>query len=97
MQDVVRRTGSEDFTDTAAVMRNLDLVITCDSAPAHLAGALGVPVWIALAAMSDWRWLSQREDSPWYPTLRLFRQKRQGDWDEVFGRITAEMAGLVRK
>ena len=87
----------EDFTDTAAAMRNLDLVITCDSAPAHLAGALGVPVWIALSSMSDWRWLSQREDSPWYPTLRLFRQKRQGDWDDVFGRITAEMAGLAGK
>ena len=68
----------ENFADTAAVMCNLDLVITCDSAPAHLAGALGVPVWVALSAMCDWRWLMEREDSPWYPTLRLFRQKRAG-------------------
>jgi tetratricopeptide (TPR) repeat protein/predicted O-methyltransferase YrrM len=87
----------EDFTDTAAVMKNLDLVITCDSAPAHLAGALGVPVWVALSAMSDWRWLKERDDSPWYPTLRLFRQKKLGDWQEVFGRMTAEVAGLLRK
>src|SRR5262249_23681904 len=62
------------FMDTAAVMKNLDLVITSDTAIAHLAGALGVPVWVALPQVPDWRWLLGREDSPWYPTMRLFRQ-----------------------
>jgi hypothetical protein len=58
---------------------------------AHLAGALGVPVWLALPFACDWRWLSGRDDSPWYPTMRLFRQKRWGDWDEVFERMAAEL------
>jgi tetratricopeptide (TPR) repeat protein len=75
------------FMDTAAVMKNLDLVITSDSAVAHLAGALGVPVWIALPFDSEFRWLLDREDSPWYPTMRLFRQKAAGDWDSVFSAI----------
>jgi len=87
----------DDFTDTAAAMRNLDLVITCDSAPAHLAGALGVPVWVPLATMCDWRWLTKRDDSPWYPTMRLFRQKRLGDWDEVFGRVEREAKELLAR
>ena len=87
----------EDFTDTAAAMKCLDLIITCDSAPAHVAGALGVPAWVALAAMSDWRWLKDRDDSPWYPTLRLFRQRKLGDWCEVFERITAALAGNLRE
>ena len=77
----------DDFMDTAAIMKNLDLVITADTAVAHLAGSLGVPVWVALATVSDWRWLLGREDSPWYPTMRLFRQERSGDWDQVFGRM----------
>jgi tetratricopeptide (TPR) repeat protein len=75
------------FMDTAAVMRNLDLVVTADTAVAHLAGALGVPVWVALAKVSDWRWLLDREDSPWYPTMRLFRQETAGEWGPVFGRV----------
>ncbi len=70
-------------------MCNLDLVIAVDTAAVHCAGALGVPVWVALAFLPDWRWLWQREDSPWYPTMRLFRQKTAGDWDEVFERIVA--------
>ncbi len=61
------------FMDTAAVMMNLDLVVTCDTVTAHLAGALGVPVWVALSAAPRWRWPRDREDSPWYPTMRLFR------------------------
>jgi hypothetical protein len=81
-----------DFMDTAAVMRNLDLVITSDSSIAHLAGALGVPIWVAIPVAADWRWLNEREDSPWYPTMRLFRQKRWGDWDEVFARMAGELA-----
>ena len=81
----------DDMMDTAAVMKNLDLVIVVDSALAHLAGALGVPVWVALPFAPDWRWLRGRDDSPWYPTMRLFRQRRWGDWDEVFERIEAEL------
>ena len=66
------------FMDTAAIMRNLHLVVTVDTAIAHLAGALGVPVWTAIAAIPDWRWLLDREDSPWYPTMRIFRQQTLG-------------------
>jgi ADP-heptose:LPS heptosyltransferase len=73
--------------DTAAVMMNLDLVVTADTVIAHLAGALGVPVWIALPTVPDWRWLLGREDSPWYPSARLFRQERRDDWGPVFRRI----------
>ncbi len=76
--------GLGDFQTPAAVMRNLDLVISCDSAPAHLAGALGVPVWLAITVVPDWRWMLNRQDSPWYPTMRLFRQTRLGDWGGVF-------------
>jgi tetratricopeptide (TPR) repeat protein len=72
---------------TAAVIRQLDLVITSDSAVAHLAGAMGRPVWVALSAAADWRWLRDREDSPWYPTMRLFRQTTWRVWDDVFERI----------
>lgn len=79
------------FMDTAAVMRSLDLVVTTDTSIAHLAGALGVPVWVALAIGPDWRWLRDREDSPWYPSMRLFRQARAHDWDEVFQRMAAEL------
>ncbi|HEY7158656.1 MAG TPA: DUF6165 family protein [Gemmataceae bacterium] len=81
------------FMDTAAVMKNLDLVVTSDTSIAHLAGALGVPVWVALALGADWRYLLGREDSPWYPTMRLFRQTRLGDWDSVFERIATELRG----
>jgi tetratricopeptide (TPR) repeat protein len=72
-----------DFEDTAALIMNLDLVIAVDTAVAHLAGALGKPVWLLLPANSDWRWLEQRSDSPWYPGMRLFRQKVLGEWAEV--------------
>src|SRR4051812_24450786 len=75
------------FQDTAAVMKNLDLVVTSDTAIAHLAGALGVPVWVALQDVPDWRWLLDRDDSPWYPPMRLSRQSRPGQWDDVFQRI----------
>jgi tetratricopeptide (TPR) repeat protein len=83
------------FMDTAAVMKNLDLVITSDTAIAHLAGALGVPVWVALSFMPDWRWLLGREDNPWYPTMRLFRQTKSGDWDGVFARMAEELSQRV--
>ena len=75
------------FVDTAAVMKALDLIITVDTSIAHLAGALGCHVWVLLCTTPDWRWLEKREDSPWYPGIRLFRQKEPGDWKDVFQRV----------
>jgi tetratricopeptide (TPR) repeat protein len=75
------------FMDTAAIMKNVDLVITSDTVIPHLAGALGVPAWVALPFAPDWRWLLERDDSPWYPEMRLFRQKALGDWTGVFAEI----------
>jgi hypothetical protein len=86
----------ETFLDTAAAMLNLDLVVTSDTAVAHLAGALGVPVWVALSRVPDWRWLLERSDNPWYPTMRLFRQTRLGDWPPVFQAIAEELAKFER-
>jgi hypothetical protein len=83
--------GGDAFVDTAAVMHSLDLVITIDTAVAHLAGALGVRTWVALKFSPDWRWLLDRRDSPWYPSLRLFRQPSVGDWPAVFDAITREL------
>jgi len=80
------------FLDTAAVIKNLDLVVTNDTAVAHLAGAMGAPVWLALSTAADWRWLRDRDDSPWYPTMRLFRQTRLGVWEDVFQRIADAMS-----
>ena len=85
------------FMDTAAVMKNLDLVITSDTAIAHLAGALGVPVWVALPWVPDWRWLMDRGDSPWYPTMRLYRQTTAGDWVGVFQEMQASLAAVEKK
>jgi tetratricopeptide (TPR) repeat protein len=83
------------FMDTAAVMMSLDLVITSDTAIAHLAGALGVPVWVALQAAPDFRWFLERVDSPWYPTMRLFRQRRRGQWSDVFEHMARALATQV--
>jgi tetratricopeptide (TPR) repeat protein len=85
--------GPEEMLDTAALIRELDLIVTSDTVTAHLAGALGVPVWVALSTSPDWRWLTQREDSPWYPNMRLFRQGIRGQWAPVFERIAGELAG----
>jgi tetratricopeptide (TPR) repeat protein len=87
--------SSGPFMDTAAIMLNLDLVISSDSAVAHLAGALGVPAWVALSFVPDWRWLLEREDSPWYPAVRLFRQSRLGQWGEVFKAMAEELRKAV--
>jgi len=84
-----------DFADTAALISHLDLIIAVDTAVAHVAGAMGKPVWVLLSRKPDWRWLLDRENSPWYPTLRLFRQTRRGDWAEVMERVADAL--LVRK
>jgi len=101
-----------DFEDTAALIVNLDLVISVDTSVAHLAGALGKPVWLLNRFDTDWRWLRNRDDSPWYPTLRQFRQPRSGDWNSAvsaardalrrmmagdFDRFPAPRAGFGRR
>lgn len=85
------------FADTAAVMSLLDLVITSDTATAHLAGALGVPVWVVLGKQAHWLWLLDRDDSPWYPSMKLFRQRWHGDWPEVFERVREALAREVER
>lgn len=88
--------GADAFLDTAAVMSSVDLVISTDTSILHLAGALGRPVWAALTFSSEWRWLLQRTDSPWYPTMRLFRQPTDGDWGAVVREMAAELRPLAR-
>lgn len=85
------------FMDTAAILKNLDLVISSDTAVVHLAGGLGIPCWVILGVSPDWRWLLDREDSPWYPTLRLFRQQQFGEWGAVFARIAEELRVVAGK
>jgi hypothetical protein len=85
-----------DFADTAAVIGELDLVISVDTAVAHLAGAMGSPLWLLLSHIRDWRWLRGRSDSPWYPTARLFRQPPDGNWDEVVTRLAKELSAFAR-
>lgn len=84
-----------DFADTAAAIQCLDLVITADTSVAHLAGALGKPLWVILPKVPDWRWMTERGDSPWYPTMRLYRQREFGDWPEVMARVAADLRSLV--
>jgi hypothetical protein len=86
-----------DFSETAAAIANLDLVITVDTACAHLAGALGKPIWLLNRYHSDWRWMREREDSPWYPTMRIFRQPRPGDWECVIEKVIAELPKVTRR
>jgi hypothetical protein len=83
------------FMDTAAVMQNLDLIITSDTAIPHLAGALGVPVWLLLPHIPDWRWGLDGENYPWYPTMRLFRQHEKGNWNAVMRWVAKELEVLV--
>lgn len=85
----------EHFSDTAAVVSLMDLVISVDTSVAHLAGALGKPVWILLPFAADWRWLADREDSPWYPTAKLFRQPAIGDWDSVLDKLRQELGEYI--
>jgi Glycosyltransferase family 9 (heptosyltransferase) len=83
------------FSDTAALISNLDLVISVDTSLAHLAGALAKPVWVLLPFAGDWRWLCDREDSPWYPSARLFRQDSTRSWDNVIARVHAALRDFV--
>jgi hypothetical protein len=83
-----------DFEETAAAIANLDLVITVDTAVAHLAATMGKPVWVLLSATAEWRWLAGRRDNPWYPTLTTFRQTRLADWDQVTARVATALSGL---
>jgi Flp pilus assembly protein TadD len=83
------------FMDTAAALHSLDLVITSDTALAHLAGSIGRPVWVVLSAIPDWRWLQHQERTPWYPSMRLFRQKALGDWSTVFAHIASNLQSLI--
>jgi tetratricopeptide (TPR) repeat protein len=82
---------AQAWIETTSLVASLDLVITIDTAVAHLAGAMGVPVWVALPFAPDWRWLQDREDCPWYPSMKLFRQRQPGDWKEVFQRLALEL------
>jgi len=86
-----------DFTDTAAAIQNMDLIISVDTAVLHLAGAMDKPIWALLAFAPDWRWMLNRSDSPWYPTRRLFRQKDWGNWDSVFEECAKELKALIGK
>lgn len=90
-------TSSGSFMDSAAIIKHLDLVISSDTATAHLAAALGTPTWIPLSYVPDWRWLLERSDSPWYPSVRLFRQAQMGDWQTVFQQIAQELPLLLSK
>jgi tetratricopeptide (TPR) repeat protein len=89
--------GEDGFLDAAAALKAVDLVVSCDTSIAHLAGALGRPVWIALNDAPEWRWQRQRRDSIWYPTARLFRQKTRGDWDKVFLDMAEALTRLLQK
>jgi hypothetical protein len=86
--------GEFDLFDYARALRAMDLLVTVDSMPAHMAGALGVPTWTLLGANADWRWMEDREDTPWYPGMRLFRQRREGDWESVVAKVAGELERL---
>jgi hypothetical protein len=87
--------GDNAFEDTAAIMMNCDLIITSDTATAHLAGALGCPTWVALKKVPDWRWMLDRNDSPWYPNTRLYRQKVPNNWEYVFDTMKKDLQILM--
>jgi hypothetical protein len=86
--------GERDLAETAALVAMLDLVITTDTCIAHLAGAMGKPVWILLPHLPDWRWMEETERTPWYPTARLFRQRTAGDWSEVMERVCERVSDV---
>ena len=84
-----------DSASTATLMEQLDLIITIDTSVAHLAGALGKPTWLLLSATPDWRWMLERSDSPWYPSMRLFRQAKPGDWSEPLAKLREELGRTI--
>jgi len=86
-----------DFGDTAALVADLDLVISVDTAVAHLAGAMNKPVWLLISAANDWRWMAHREDSPWYPSMKIFRARRLRDWTDVMAAVAQDLAMKVSK
>ena len=86
-----------DFADTAMVLEQLDVLITVDTSIAHLAGAMGRPVWVLVPFAPDWRWLLDRNDSPWYPSMRLFRQTETGNWAPVFKQVEEELRKLTEE
>lgn len=86
-----------DFADTARLVSALDLVITVDTAVAHLAGAMGRPVWVLLPQVPDWRWMVADNRSPWYPTMRLYRKEQAGRWDAVINRIAGDLANPINQ
>jgi len=86
----------DDFADTAAAIAHLDLVIMTDSAVVHLAGAMGKPVWVLLGHNAHWLWLVDRADSPWYPSVRLYRPRAEGDWDHVFDAASADLMNVAK-
>ena len=90
-----RRAGSANSSSTAAVISELDVLISVDTAAAHLAGALAKPVWLLVPQGNDWRWLHDRTDSPWYPTLRLFRQRRERRWTPPVRALKAALADFA--
>ena len=87
----------KDFSDTAALVMNLDLVIAVDTSTAHLAASLGKPVWLLNRYDTCWRWLLEREDSPWYPSIKIYRQTSSGDWDGVTQRVRADLQELASR
>jgi ADP-heptose:LPS heptosyltransferase len=93
----MHRLGPEigTFADTLAILQSLDLVITVDTAVAHLAGACGTPVWVLVPTFTDWRWMTERDDSPWYPSARLFRQRELGRWDTVLDEVARALRDFV--
>ena len=94
--DMLMDTGSKKFLDSAAIIKYLDLVITTDTSIAHLAGTLGTQTWLLLPKVSDWRWLNSKDETIWYDNFRIYRQRKQGDWQEVFSRVEKDCADLIK-